>query len=205
MTRTEVFIVADGAVAARMEALLRRDPGLHVVVVDAAALATRGVEDDMVIVVLALPAAALERVLETLRRRRRVPAVVVATTSPRAAWSARARRAGVRAVVGEDASAEELTAAVMAVRAGLLVLDPRVLARAPATPAARGDPSALTTREAEILDMMAEGMSNRAIGGRLKISRHTVKFHVASILTKLAARSRTEAVTLGLRHGLISL
>jgi DNA-binding CsgD family transcriptional regulator len=53
--------------------------------------------------------------------------------------------------------------------------------------------------------MMAEGMSNRAIGGRLKISRHTVKFHVASILTKLAARSRTEAVTLGLRHGLISL
>ena len=53
--------------------------------------------------------------------------------------------------------------------------------------------------------MMAEGLSNRTIAMRLKISRYTVKFHVAAILAKLGATSRTEAVTLGVRHGLISL
>jgi NarL family two-component system response regulator YdfI len=63
----------------------------------------------------------------------------------------------------------------------------------------------VTPRELEILEMMAEGMSNLTIAARLKISRHTVKFHVASVLTKLGARSRTEAVTAGVRQGLIVL
>jgi DNA-binding CsgD family transcriptional regulator len=57
----------------------------------------------------------------------------------------------------------------------------------------------------EILEMMAEGMSNRRIAVRLGISGYTVKFHVASVLGKLGAASRTEAVTLGVRNGLISL
>jgi DNA-binding NarL/FixJ family response regulator len=63
----------------------------------------------------------------------------------------------------------------------------------------------LTPRELEILEMIAEGMSNRTIAAHLGISDYTVKFHVASILAKLGAASRTEAVTLGVRHGLISL
>jgi NarL family two-component system response regulator YdfI len=109
-------------------------------------------------------------------------------------------------VLSRDVSAEQLSAAVAATRAGLLVLHPEALSRVPAASAlAPGESSTLTSRELEILEMMAEGMSNRAIAGRLKISRHTVKFHVASILTKLAAHSRTEAVTLGVRQGLISL
>jgi DNA-binding CsgD family transcriptional regulator len=53
--------------------------------------------------------------------------------------------------------------------------------------------------------MMAEGMSNRAIRARLKISRHTVRSHVGAILTKLAAKTRTEAVTVGVRQGLSAL
>ena len=61
----------------------------------------------------------------------------------------------------------------------------------------------LTPRELEILAMMAEGMRNRAIAQRLGISTHTVKFHIAAILDKLNARSRTEAVTIGLRQGLL--
>ena len=65
--------------------------------------------------------------------------------------------------------------------------------------------AALTPRELEILGMMAEGLRNRAIATHLGISGYTVKFHVASILAKLGAASRTEAVTLGVRHGLISL
>ena len=66
-------------------------------------------------------------------------------------------------------------------------------------------PTALTAREQEILEMIAEGMSNRIIANRLGISSQTVKFHVASILAKLGAGSRTEAVTFGLRQGLIAL
>jgi NarL family two-component system response regulator YdfI len=206
MTTTPVFVVADSGVTARVEAVLRRDPALRVVVLDTAALATIEAERDRALVVVALSPAAMGRVLDTLRRWRQPPAVILMTAAPEAAWGARARRAGVRAVLGRDASAEELSAAVTATRAGLLVLHPDALSRTPAASAVpRGEPSALTAREVEILEMMAEGMSNRAIAGRLKISRHTVKFHVASILTRLGARSRTEAVTLGVRHGVISL
>jgi len=63
----------------------------------------------------------------------------------------------------------------------------------------------LTPRELEILEMLAEGISNRTIAARLGISSQTVKFHVASIRAKLGAASRTEAVTFGVRQGLIAL
>jgi len=203
---TPVFVVADRAAGARVEAALRRDPLFHVELRDAAALPGAEPERGDAIVVVALPAPATARVLDTLRGWRRSTAIVLLSTAPNAAWSSRARRAGVRAVLRADASAEDIAAAATAVRAGLLVLSPAALSRAP-TPAtlAVGEARPLTGREAEILEMMAEGMRNRAIAARLKISRYTVKFHVASILTKLAARSRTEAVTLGVRQGLISL
>jgi DNA-binding NarL/FixJ family response regulator len=63
----------------------------------------------------------------------------------------------------------------------------------------------LTAREIEVLTMLAEGEGNKQIARRLGISEHTVKFHVGSILGKLNASSRTEAVTAGLRQGLIVL
>lgn len=203
---TPVFVVGDRGVSARVEAALRHDLLLHVDVLDAAALAGAEPERGTAIVIVALPAPATARVLDTLRRWRRSPAVVLLSTTPGAAWSARARRAGVRAVLRADASAAEVVAATTAARAGLLVVHPEALSHAPSlSTLALGEVSTLTRREVEILEMMAEGMRNRAIAARLKISRHTVKFHVASILTKLAARSRTEAVTLGVRQGLISL
>ncbi len=61
----------------------------------------------------------------------------------------------------------------------------------------------LTTRETEVLGMVADGQGNKAIAARLGISERTVKFHVASIFAKLGAGSRTAAVTIGLRRGLI--
>ena len=64
---------------------------------------------------------------------------------------------------------------------------------------------ALTPREIEVLELLAEGLSNKGIAGRLGISDQTVKFHVASISGKLGARSRTEAVRLAVRRGLITL
>ena len=64
---------------------------------------------------------------------------------------------------------------------------------------------ALTPREIEVLRLLADGTSNKMIAHRLGISDHTVKFHVTSILTKLNAGSRTEAVTMGVRMGLVYL
>jgi DNA-binding NarL/FixJ family response regulator len=63
----------------------------------------------------------------------------------------------------------------------------------------------LTPREIEVLGMIAEGLGNKIIAARLGISEHTVKFHIASIFVKLNARSRTEAVTIGVRQGLLMI
>jgi len=63
----------------------------------------------------------------------------------------------------------------------------------------------LTPREVEVLRLLADGLGNKEVALRLGISDHTVKFHISSILAKLGAGSRTEAVTLGIRRGLILL
>src|SRR5262249_2330217 len=135
-----------------------------------------------------------------------LPPVILLVEDPRAAWKAASRGAGVvHAVLGRDAPVEQITAAIDAATAGLIALHPDVFrATARFTAGDGGEERALTAREREILEMLAEGLSNRMIGRRLGISRYTVKFHVASILDKLRAASRTEAVTLGVRNGLIS-
>jgi two-component system, NarL family, response regulator YdfI len=201
-----IVVVADSAaVSARVEAMLREPPGARVVVAGAGDLTRLATEPDTAILILAMSAQAAARTLERLGSARRIVPVILLTPAPLEAWTARARRAGVRAVLHRDATAGELSAAIAATHAGLFVLHPDAVspARAAARPA--GEPTAVTPRELEILEMMAEGMSNRTIAARLKISRHTVKFHVASVLTKLGARTRTEAVTAGVRQGLITL
>jgi len=198
-----VVAAGDGLTAARLEATLRSRSGLRVTVSGLAELGRRLDDQAPAILVLALPSSAVMRALERVRGLSSVEAVVLLTPDPKAAWTAQARRLGVRAVLRDDATADELTAAISAARAGLLALHPDALAGAAVAP--RGDALALTPREIEILEMMAEGMSNRTIAGRLGISSQTVKFHVASILAKLGAASRTEAVTFGVRRGLIAL
>jgi DNA-binding CsgD family transcriptional regulator len=64
---------------------------------------------------------------------------------------------------------------------------------------------ALTPREREVLDMLASGLSNKEIAWRMKISEHTVKFHVASVFAKLDVSTRTEAVMQGIRRGLVMM
>ena len=119
-------------------------------------------------------------------------------------WTADAIRLGVRAILPRDASAAEIMAAVESAAAGLAAIHPDDLA--PLLPAvASAGPSNLTPRELEVLRMMAEGAANKAIAFALDISEHTVKFHVASILSKLNAGTRTEAVAIGLRRGLVML
>ena len=100
-----------------------------------------------------------------------------------------------------------LTAAVRAAATGLIVLDPTVAGATGVHTHARTSESAetLTAREQEVLMLVAEGLPNKAIARELGISEHTAKFHVGSLLGKLGAASRTEAVTLGARRGLLLL
>lgn len=121
-------------------------------------------------------------------------------------------QAGAHAYLPHEVSADELVAAVRAVAAGLVVLHPlsagalldRALGPSRPSPAAGlGDP--LTPRESEVLQALAAGLTNRAIARQLQVSENTIKFHVSSILTKLDAASRAEAVALAARRGLLLL
>ena len=112
---------------------------------------------------------------------------------------------GARAILSRDIDATSLSAAVTAVSRGMLVLSPEL---ASAISRTRGQlppkpVEQLTPRELQVLRLLAEGLPNKAIADQLDISHHTVKFHVNSILSKLDARSRTEAVVSATRHGLI--
>jgi DNA-binding NarL/FixJ family response regulator len=147
------------------------------------------------------------------------PAIVLLTDSPTAAFAREAIHSGARAVLSRDASAEEIVAAISAAVAGLVALDAAVFDAALGVPLpangvagtvrgavdALSQASALRPREIEVLRMMAEGLGNKEIAWRLKISEHTVKFHISSIFTKLDVSSRTEAVTMGVRSGMIPL
>jgi len=140
----------------------------------------------------------------------RTPAFVLLIDDPSASTVADALRSGARSVLPSDATPDEITAAIEAAAAGLVTLPAHIAAdlasaaRLPTrTPAASTQP--LTRREIEVLGMLAEGLANKNIAARLGISEHTVKTHVASILTKLDAFSRAEAVAIGARQGLILL
>ena len=112
---------------------------------------------------------------------------------------------GVRAVLPLDATDVELAAAIEAVAAGLTVLSAEDM-DALLPPALENTPEAiepLTARESEVLALLSQGAGNREIAQRLGISEHTVKFHVSSVLAKLGASTRTEAVARGMREGLI--
>lgn len=141
----------------------------------------------------------------------RGPAIVVLVDDPQRAWAGEALRSGVRAILPREATAAEIVAAVEAAAAGLVALHPDAVdSLLPVQqPAPRALPTfsnqALTPREIEVLGMLAEGLANKEIAWRLRISEHTVKFHVGSIFNKLDASSRTEAVTLGIRQGWIML
>ncbi len=117
-------------------------------------------------------------------------------------WSA-----GAQGMLLRDSDPENVTAALRAVAQGLVVFDP-ILAPAILPARDREDEplvEALTPREEEVLQLLAEGLSNKAVALQLGISDHTVKFHVNAILGKLGAQSRTEAVVRATRMGLLVL
>ncbi|HSF30968.1 MAG TPA: response regulator transcription factor [Candidatus Tectomicrobia bacterium] len=164
---------------------------------------------DVVLLELELPDDDSLAVVEALVADPHPPALVVLTDDAHGTWATEALRAGVRAILPRQAHASEIVAAIAAAAAGLVALHRDMIESLlpMLSSAPRGLPGssqqALTPREIEVLSMLAEGLGNKAIAWRLGISEHTVKFHLGSIFIKLNASSRTEAVTLGIRLGLI--
>jgi DNA-binding NarL/FixJ family response regulator len=120
-------------------------------------------------------------------------------------------RIGVRAILSRESDPDNVLSAIYAVYDGLVLLS---TATAESLAAVYGDQplevedevsEEITSRETGVLRMLAEGLVNKEIAARLGISEHTVKFHISSILDKLGASTRTEAVTMGIRRGLIPI
>ncbi|HEY2362427.1 MAG TPA: response regulator transcription factor [Candidatus Angelobacter sp.] len=142
---------------------------------------------------------------------------------PDRAWVRSALRASVHAVIGRDANIEDMQLALQAADAGFVLLHPtsvhgllqnNVIAEIDDISGegfAREDIAHenliedLTARESEVLRLVSMGLGNKEIAFRLAISEHTAKFHISSILSKLHAGSRTEAVSLGIKKGLIPI
>lgn len=118
--------------------------------------------------------------------------------------------AGVRGLLRRNTDGQRLRAAILAAQLGLTVLDEDpadalVAAWSPTERAPTTELDRLTPREREVLELLADGLSNRSIGQKLGISAHTVKFHVDALLDKLSARSRTQVVVKAVRQGLLEL
>jgi DNA-binding NarL/FixJ family response regulator len=148
--------------------------------------------------------------LEMLMQSDTLPtALVILSDEPDRDVAALGLLAGGIAILERDPSAEHLLAALRAAASGLAALSPAhvatLLGSTPSAGAARSSEwiQPLTPRELQVLRMLSESVPNKSIAAELEISEHTAKFHVSQILAKLGAESRTEAVAIGIRHGLI--
>jgi DNA-binding NarL/FixJ family response regulator len=185
---------------ALLRRLLREAPGIEFVAESALAGLPRLVTE--------FGADALVEFREGDPGRVRLPTVSL-VEDPASAWAARAAEVATGegfAILPRDAEADEICAAVGAVVAGLAAARPSALVEAPARlVAVPAGPERLSPREVDVLAELARGSGNKQIAARLRISEHTVKFHVGSIFAKLDVSSRTQAVTQGVRLGLIML
>jgi two-component system, NarL family, response regulator YdfI len=138
-------------------------------------------------------------------------AIVLLTEVSDARSISRLLRSRVRAILSRESGPDEVLSAIYAAYDGLVMLSTPT---AESLAAVFGDQllevedelsDEITSRETDVLRMLAEGLVNKDIAARLGISEHTVKFHISSILDKLGASTRTEAVMLGIRRGLIPI
>jgi DNA-binding NarL/FixJ family response regulator len=207
-----VLVWARSAVTrAGLEAIVRADPRFEVA--EAAnrpadlLAAMRQCAPDVVL--LDAADTPISRLPYVLGDRAATPAFVVLLDAPRRIQILRVLQGGVRAVLARDAHPNEITSALEAAHDGLTVFSAEILdVLLPASTELAGDGDLppgepLSDRESNVLALMAEGAGNKEIAARLGISEHTVKFHVSSILNKLGAATRTEAVTRGYKEGLI--
>ncbi len=140
---------------------------------------------------------------EALDRELAIPVLALVT---QARMAADALAAGVRGVLRRDATPPRIAAAIQALAAGLMVLDPVFAAALHPARSERGRPiDPLTPRETEVLQHLVRGLSNKQIAAALHISEHTAKFHVNAVYSKLGVSGRTDAVVRAARLGLVVL
>jgi two-component system NarL family response regulator len=205
--KTIRLLIADDHAVVRqgLRAIATLDPGVEVVAEAADGRETvdkaEELRPDVALVDLRMPA--LDGLQALAEMRRRVPEVrcIVLTTFSGDEDVVRAFRAGARAYLLKDASREELLSCIRAVHEGRSWMSSVAIESL----AARLDGDELTPREHDVLRLMAAGRGNKAIGAVLHVAEGTVKAHVNRVLRKLGARTRTEAVTLALRRGLVRL
>jgi two-component system, NarL family, response regulator YdfI len=196
--------------ATSITGLLRKHPDLEVIVSSGGSAALQNALQDIDPDVLIFDgdeheAASVPKFTELAEA---IPTILLVHEAS-ASWIRQALQAGIRGLLPYGASADELAAAIRAVASDLLALGAEFSevifpSSAPADSEEFEFPfEPLTPREQEVLAMLAEGLLNKEIAGRLKISEHTVKFHISSIMGKLGASSRTEAVMRGIRRGLL--
>jgi DNA-binding NarL/FixJ family response regulator len=125
--------------------------------------------------------------------------IVVFTADGGARLLSEALKAGVRGYVRKDSPSEDLVRAIEAARAGEFYVDPGLSSTIVLD---EGDRT-LSARQREILQMLADGMQTEAVANKLGLSTETVRTHTKRILAKLEASTRTQAVAIGIRHGLI--
>jgi DNA-binding NarL/FixJ family response regulator len=164
---------------------------------------------DVLMLDLELPGLDGAAVLRRLRERgatTRVIAFTVFDTDDRIIGAVEAGAAGY---LLKGAPSAELFEAIRIVHAGGSLLQPLVASTVMRHVAQQGRPTtqgvSLTERERDVIERLARGMSNKEIAAALGVSERTVKFHVASLFTKLGASNRTEAVTRAVHAGLVSL
>lgn len=165
----------------------------------AVALAERR-RPDVIVMDLRMPE--MDGIEATEEIMRRVPdsKVLIFTAYSERALLQRGLESGARGYILKEASHETLLKAIEKVAAGETYVDPSLMS---ALTQAREGSDVLTAREREILQLLAEGMSNADVAGQLFISQETVKSHVRHILTKLEADTRTQAVAIALRDAMI--
>jgi DNA-binding NarL/FixJ family response regulator len=175
---------------------------------EAVALAARH-DPDVVLMDLRMPRVDGIEAIRRLAERSDRPRTIALTTYADDASVLGALRAGARGYLTKDAGAEEIRAAVEAVARGEAALDPAVqhhVVAALAAPAAEDEapelPDGLTPREAEVLGLIAAGLTNAEIADRLVVSAATVKSHVNHIFAKAGVRDRAQAVVYAYEHGL---
>jgi DNA-binding NarL/FixJ family response regulator len=208
-----VLVWAKQAVTrAGLEAIVRADSRLELAGAGSrtADLLTALRQFDPDVVLLDAGETTISRMLPHLSEPAIAPAYVVLLEPAHRADILRILQSGVRAVIARDSHPDEITAAIEAAHNRLAVFSSEIsemLLPASTELAGEGElpppGEPLSEREREVLALMAEGKGNKEIAARLSISENTVKFHVSSILNKLGAATRTEAVTRGYRDGLI--
>jgi two-component system, NarL family, response regulator LiaR len=160
---------------------------------------------DVVLMDMVMPGMGGEAATRAIRKKHPQVQVIVLTSFKEGALIKNALEAGAIGYLLKDVSADELARAIRAAHAGRATLSPdvaQVIVQDASQPPEPG--LDLTERERAVLALMVEGLNNTQIAGRLTISPSTVKSHVSNILSKLGVSSRTEAVTLALRHGLVT-